>query len=84
MNNRPRNLAIHLPEDRKKQLKELAYSSGLTMTQYVEAVVNEALDHRAIFKILTRRIIDERNSEPAEQVMPVQSEEVQKAEPALA
>ena len=51
-----RNFALHITPAKKQALKRLAERSGMTLTKYVEEVLNSAVQDGAEFKITTHRV----------------------------
>ena len=51
-----RNFALHITSAKKQALKRLAERSGMTLTKYVEEVLNSAVQDGAEFKITTHRV----------------------------
>jgi len=51
-----RNFALHITSSQKQALKRLAENSGMTLTKYVEEVLNGAVKDRALFKVTTERV----------------------------
>lgn len=51
-----RNFALHITPAKKQSLKRLAERSGMTLTKYVEEVLNSAVNEGAQFKITTHRV----------------------------
>jgi predicted DNA-binding protein len=51
-----RNFALHITSPQKQALKRLAENSGMTLTKYVEEVLNGAVKDRALFKVTTERV----------------------------
>ena len=51
-----RNFALHITSAKKQALKRLAERSGMTLTKYVEVVLNSAVQDGAEFKITTHRV----------------------------
>jgi hypothetical protein len=51
-----RNFALHISPSQKATLKRLAEDSGMTLTKYVETVLNSAVQDRAVFAIRTERV----------------------------
>jgi predicted DNA-binding protein len=54
--NKTRNFALHITPGQKQTLKRLAENSGMTLTKYVEEVLNSAVQDRATFQTRTERI----------------------------
>jgi predicted DNA-binding protein len=51
-----RNFALHITSSQKQALKRLAENSGMTLTKYVEEVLNDAVKDRSLFKVTTQRV----------------------------
>jgi predicted DNA-binding protein len=51
-----RNFALHITPAQKQALKRLADNSGMTLTKYVEEVLNDAVKDRSLFKVTTQRV----------------------------
>ena len=61
-----RNFALHITPAQKEKLKRLAAASGMTLTKYVEELLNSAVNERAEFKTTTERVsASERRRVPA-------------------
>lgn len=56
MTEKPRNFSIHISPETKDVLKILAKDSGMTLSQYVEAVLNETVTDKPIFKMVPIRV----------------------------
>jgi predicted HicB family RNase H-like nuclease len=54
--NKTRNFALHISADQKERLKRLAAESNMTLTQYIEEVLNEAVSGQNLFEVVTRRV----------------------------
>lgn len=59
-----RNLSIHITPEQKEELKALAKDSNLTLSAYIEAVLNEAVLNKDKFEIKIRKLAD-KVAEPA-------------------
>lgn len=46
-----RNFALHVPEEQKAVMRMLAEESDMNLTQYVEAVIAEAVRNRDTFSL---------------------------------
>jgi predicted DNA-binding protein len=55
-----RNFALHITSSQKQALKRLAENSGMTLTKYVEEVLNDAVKDRSLFKVTTQRVSAEK------------------------
>lgn len=51
-----RNFALHITSTQKQALKQLAEASGMTLTGYIEQVLNEAVADRSLFRIKAERV----------------------------
>lgn len=51
----PRNLSLHIPDEEKAELKRLATESGMTLGDYVKAVVIEAIQNEDVFEMVRRK-----------------------------
>ncbi len=56
MRMKARNFALHISPSQKDTLKRLAENSGMTLTKYVETVLNTAVQDRAVFATRTERV----------------------------
>jgi predicted DNA-binding protein len=54
--NKTRNFALHITPSQKQTLKRLAENSGMTLTKYVEEILDSAVKDQAIFKVTTERV----------------------------
>ncbi len=52
----PRNLSLHVTAETKAILKVLAEASGMNLTQYVTAVLNDAVAQKSLFKALITKL----------------------------
>lgn len=50
-----RNFALHVPGEMKEVLRVLAEASDMTLTQYVESVITEAIRNKDVFETKTVR-----------------------------
>jgi|GEM_PF-5841134 len=51
-----RNFAIHIPEDKKTILKELAKASGMSLAQYVETILNRAAQKGEVYELQAKLV----------------------------
>jgi hypothetical protein len=51
-----RNFALHITSTQKEALKQLAEASGMTLTAYIEQILNDAVTDRSLFRIKTERV----------------------------
>lgn len=52
----PRNLSMHIPLETKEALKSLAAESGLTLAEYIETVLGEAVKNGDRFKAVLEKV----------------------------
>jgi hypothetical protein len=51
-----RNFALHITDDQKKNLKRLAAASKMTLTRYIEEVLNEAVAQGDLFEVKAHKV----------------------------
>lgn len=54
--NKMRNFALHISADQKERLKQLAAHSNMTLTQYIEEVLNDAVREQNLFEVRAHKI----------------------------
>lgn len=45
-----RNFSLHIPDEKKDALKKLAEASGVTLSEYVEAVLETSIKNSDVYK----------------------------------
>lgn len=51
-----RNFALHITEAQKENLKRLAAASNMTLTRYIEEVLNEAVAQGDLFEVRAQKV----------------------------
>jgi len=51
-----RNFALHITEAQKENLKRLAAASNMTLTRYIEEVLNEAVAQGDLFEVTAQKV----------------------------
>jgi hypothetical protein len=51
-----RNFALHITDDQKANLKRLAAASNITLTRYIEEVLNEAVAQGDLFEVKAHKV----------------------------
>ena len=51
-----RNFALHITEQQKENLRRLAKASNMTLTRYIEEVLNEAVAQGDLFEVRAHKV----------------------------
>jgi predicted DNA-binding protein len=54
--NKTRNFALHISPYQKEALKRLAENSGMTLTKYVEEVLNDAVREQELYEVRAHKV----------------------------
>lgn len=65
-----RNFALHITEDQKENLRRLAAGSNMTLTRYIEEVLNQAVAQGDLFELKTHKITSSGQAQRATAVRP--------------
>jgi hypothetical protein len=55
--NKTRNFALHISPSQKDALKRLAENSGMTLTKYIEEVLNDAVREQELYEVRAHKLV---------------------------
>jgi predicted DNA-binding protein len=60
-----RNFALHISPEQKEALKSLAAASGMSLTRYIETVLENAVRQREQYELRAHKVEPEKSAELA-------------------